>query len=249
MLLAAGVGSRLRPYTDTVPKPMLDIGGWPILGYNLHLLADAGFDQVVINLHYLPNVIRGYVRDGERWGVRVRYSEEPTLLGTAGALIAVAREFREGTFAIVFGDNLAEIDLHQMLAVHRREEADVTMAVWRRTDVTNSGVAELDDDGRILRFLEKPSAGQTKSHWVNAGFIISQPSLFDDLDFEHPSDLGRDLLPRMIDRGRHIHAFPISGGLWWFDRTADFEAAVRDTRLQSFTANFRRGHAERSGES
>ena len=110
LVLAAGVGARLRRYTDDRPKPMLEILGEPILGYNLAMLAAAGFGEVVINLHCLPDVVRAYAGDGGRWGLRVTYSEEPELRGTAGALIPVAERFAAETFAIVFGDNVAEIE-------------------------------------------------------------------------------------------------------------------------------------------
>jgi NDP-sugar pyrophosphorylase family protein len=239
LVLAAGVGGRLRHYTDDRPKPMLEIGGEPILGYNLAMLAAAGFDEVVVNLHYLPGVVRAYVGDGARWNLRVTYSEEPELRGTAGALIPVAERFAQATFAIVFGDNVAELDLRDMLARHRERGALATIAVWHRADVENSGVAELDASDRILRFVEKPAPGETSSHWVNAGFVIAEPALLGAIPRERPSDLGRDVFPSVLGDARGVFAYRMSGGLWWFDRVEDYEAARADPRLAEFAQRSR----------
>ncbi|HEX3549029.1 MAG TPA: nucleotidyltransferase family protein [Candidatus Elarobacter sp.] len=236
LLLAAGVGSRLRPYTDETPKPMLPVGGRPILGYNLALLAAAGFDDVAINLHYLPTVVRTYAGDGAAWNVRVRYSEEPELLGTAGALVPLADDFARGTFAVVYGDNLNDLDLGAMLRLHRARGAVATVALYARDDVTSSGVAELSDDDRIRRFVEKPRPGESASHWVNAGVVIAEPALLELVPRARPSDLGRDVLPVLAARGT-LFGYRMSGGHWWFDRTADYERALDDETLAAFVAS------------
>jgi NDP-sugar pyrophosphorylase family protein len=233
IVLAAGVGSRLRPYTDERPKPMLEVCGRPIIAYNLAMLAAAGFDEVVVNLHHLPAVVRDYVGDGSAWGLRVRYSEERELLGTAGALVPVADWLRSGTFAIVFGDNLNELDLADLVRVHRARGALATVALWERADVTQSGVAEVDGAGRITRFIEKPRAGQTDSHWINAGAIVAEPALLDLVPRDRPSDLGREILPALAGRG-DLFGYRMTGGHWWFDRVEDYERARNDTRLASF---------------
>ena len=126
---ASEAGCGITP--PTVPKPLIDICGEPILGYNLALLAAAGFDDVAINLHAFPDAVRAYAGDGSRWGLRVTYSEEEELRGTAGALVPLAGAFAGGTFAIVFGDNLGELDLADMLARHRERGRLATIAVWR----------------------------------------------------------------------------------------------------------------------
>ena len=135
LVLAAGAGSRLRHYTADRPKPLLEIFGEPILGYNLAMLAAAGFDDVAINLHTFADAVRTYVGDGSRWGLRVTYSEETELRGTAGALVPLVQAFAGETFAIVFGDNLDELDLADMLARHRERDVLATIAVWDREDV------------------------------------------------------------------------------------------------------------------
>jgi NDP-sugar pyrophosphorylase family protein len=233
LVLAAGVGSRLRPYTDDLPKPMLDVGGQPIIAYNLAMLAAGGFRDVVINLHHLPNVIRAYVGTGERWGLRVTYSEEPQLLGTAGALSPMFHNFSHETFAIVFGDNINDLDMSEMLAVHRKNGALATVAVSYRADVSQSGVAEIGPDERILRFIEKPRL-ETPSHWVNAGVVIAEPAIRAFVRQDGPSDLGRDIFPKLIETTGGLCAYRMDGSHWWFDRVEDYRAAVADEQLTDF---------------
>jgi mannose-1-phosphate guanylyltransferase len=241
LVLAAGVGSRLRHYTDDRPKPMLEILGEPILGYNLAMLAAAGFDEVVVNLHYLPEVVRAYAGDGSRWGIRVTYSEEAELRGTAGALLPLSERFRAGTFGIVFGDNLNDLDLGDMLLRHRERGALATIAVWHRDDVSQSGVVELDAGDRVLRFVEKPAPGATPSHLVNVGVVIAEPALLDAIPRDGASDLGRDVFPALVASPRGIAAYRMTGGHWWFDRVGDYESALRDPRLAAFAQRRRPG--------
>jgi NDP-sugar pyrophosphorylase family protein len=240
LVLAAGVGSRLMQYTDERPKPMLEIFGEPILGYNLAMLAAGGFDDVVVNLHYLPEVVRAYAGDGARWGLRVTYSEERDLRGTAGALVPLAERFGGETFGIVFGDNLNDLDLGDMLARHRERDSLATIAVWHRDDVSQSGVVELDARDRVLRFIEKPAPGTTLSHLVNVGVVIAEPALLDAIPRGRPSDLGREIFPALVDAARGIGAYRMTGGHWWFDRVEDYESALRDPNLAAFA---RRGRA------
>jgi NDP-sugar pyrophosphorylase family protein len=236
LLLAAGEGTRLKPYTDAIPKPMLRVGAEPILGYNLAMLAAGGFDDIVVNLHAFGSVVRDYVGDGSRWGVRVRYSEEPELRGTAGALVPLAEDFGGETFAVVFGDNLVELDLRAMTDAHRAFGGAATIAVWQREDVSQSGVAEFGEDARIVRFVEKPAPGETASHWINAGVVIAEPAILAEVPRRGPSDLGRDIFPRAIARGLGLYAYRLAGGLWWFDQVEDYRAALVDAKLAAFLA-------------
>jgi NDP-sugar pyrophosphorylase family protein len=240
LVLAAGVGSRLRPYTDDLPKPMLDVGGQPIIAYNLAMLAAGGFRDVVINLHYLPNAVRAYVGDGKRWGLRVTYSEEPQLLGTAGALSPVIDNFSRGTFAVVFGDNVNDLDMSDMLGVHQESGALATVAVSYREDVSQSGVAEIGPSGQILRFIEKPRT-EMSSHWVNAGVVIAEPAIFAFIDPDGPSDLGRDVFPKLIERTGGLCAYRMAGSHWWFDRIEDYRTAVADEQLTALARRLTAG--------
>lgn len=217
---------------------MLPIGDAPILFYNLAMLARAGVVDVTLNLHYLPDVIRAYVGNGARWGIQVRYSAESELLGTGGALVPISSRLRDDRFAVVFGDNLIDVDLAEILSAHCAHGGVATVVLWRREDTSQSGVAELDRHDRITRFVEKPQPGEIASHWVNAGLIIAEPELLDAIPLAQPSDLGRDILPALIAAGQDVYGYRMSGGLWWFDRVAEYEAAGRDPELARFTAAF-----------
>lgn len=235
LVLAAGVGSRLRPYTDDRPKPMLEVGGRPIIAFNLAMLAAAGFRDVVVNLHHLPNVIRDYVGTGERWNLRVTFSEEPDLLGTAGALLPFRERLSKGTFAIVYGDNVNDLDLGVMRAFHEAHDATATIALVERADVSQSGVAEVSSSGRISRFIEKPKVGQTTSHLINAGALVVSPAFLQHVPDDRPSDIGRDVLPELVQE-RSAYGFVMRGEHWWFDRVADYESGRDDRRLIEMAA-------------
>lgn len=221
---------------------MLQVGGQPIIAYNLAMLAAGGFRDVVINLHYRPDMIRSYVGTGDRWGLRVTYSEEAVLLGTAGALWPVIDEFRTETFAVVFGDNVNEIELSDMLAMHRHTGALATIAASLRDDVSQSGVAEMDSNNRIVHFIEKPGGNETTSRWVNAGVVLVEPQVLDVLPHRQPTDLGRDLLPALISRPGGLYGYPMKGHHWWFDRSGDYRRALDDKRLESLGQRIRATH-------
>jgi NDP-sugar pyrophosphorylase family protein len=225
LVLAAGKGERLRPLTDDRPKPMIEIAGKPILRYNLELLANAGIHEAAVNLHYRPESIRERLGD-ECAGVAITYVYEPELLGTAGAARNVSAFLRGDDFAVVYGDNLSTIDLAKLIALHRRSDADVTLAVFHRQDVGASGIVGLDDSARVTRFLEKPREDEIFSHWVNAGYLVAKPSVLDAIPAQGPSDFGRDVLPQLLARGARIYGYRMTEDLWWIDSPADYQRTV-----------------------
>jgi NDP-sugar pyrophosphorylase family protein len=224
--LAAGEGSRLRPLTDDVPKPMIAIRGRPILEHNVSMLAHFGVRDVTINLHHRGESIRAHFGDGSRFGVKISYAPEPTLLGTAGALNAVRERFRE-PFFLVYGDNLTTCRLDRLRARHPAD-AVATVALFEREDVAHSGVAALDAAGRITAFVEKPAPGTEPSHWVSAGLMVLAPGIFDFIPPAGASDIGRDVLPGALAAGRRIEGYRMDERLWWIDSQADYERTVAD---------------------
>lgn len=224
MVLAAGVGSRLRPYTDTLPKPMIPLAGRPILEHNVALLAGHGVRQIAMNLHHLPDVIRSHFGDGGRWGVSIVYSYEEEPLGTAGG-VGRLRDFFDATFFLLYGDNLVKCRLDRMLALHREKSALATVAMFHREDVTQSGIIGVDGDGRITRFLEKPRPEEVFSHRVNAGVLVLEPAVFGYIPRGGTPDFGRDVLPAMLAAGEPLYGYEMSAdeGLWWVDTPADLE--------------------------
>jgi mannose-1-phosphate guanylyltransferase len=196
-LLAAGVGSRLRPITDTMPKCMLPVGGRPLLEIWLDAFDQAGVDEALVNLHHLPDVVRSYLA-GRTGAPRVRTTYEPELLGSAGTL-AVNREWVAGEdfFLACNADNLTDFDLGSLIKVQREHGAIATLGVFRSPDPSAGGVVEADEAGTVTGFTEKPE--NPVSDLVNAGLYAFRPSLLDEIG-QPPKDIGYDLLPGLVGR-------------------------------------------------
>jgi len=205
-LLAAGVGSRLRPLTNTLPKPMLLIDDRPLLDIWLDAFDLAGVDEVLINLHHLPDVVRRHVarRSGPP---EVRLVFEPELLGSAGTLRSNRRWVSaEEMFLACNADDLTDFDLRSLIAAHRSHGCVATLTVFRSENPSAGGVVELDAAGTVIGFVEKPS--KPASDLTNAGIYAFHPRVIDEIEAVTPRDIGYDLLPRLVGRAR---AIPING--------------------------------------
>jgi len=201
-LLAAGVGSRLRPITDTTPKCMIVIDDRPLLDIWLDAFDRAGVDEVLVNLHHLPDVVRRHL--AARTGPPlVRTFFEPELLGSAGTLLA-NREWVEAEdfFLACYADNLTDFDLRSLIDAHREHGATATWTVFHSANPSAGGVVELDAAGRVIGFVEKPS--QPVSDLTNAGMYAFDPRVLDEIDGALPSDIGYNLLPRLVGRARAV---------------------------------------------
>ena len=198
-LLAAGRGTRLRPLTDRLPKCLVEIGGEPLLGRWIGELARAGVDQVLVNTHHLPGPVREYVGRDPVPGVAVRLVHEEILLGSAGT-VSAHRDFvrSESSFFIVYADNLTDTDLADFLRFHRALQSPFTMGLFETPQPRECGIAELDGDGRVVSFEEKPR--EPRSNLANAGLYLATPELFDILPDRTPLDFGFDILPLMAGR-------------------------------------------------
>lgn len=208
VILAAGRGERLRPLTDGLPKPMLPIGGRPLLEHLLALLVEAGVREVAINLHHRPEAVRAYLGDGSRLGLRVLYSQEEALLGTAGALRRLER-FLDRTFFVLYGDVLSSLDLRRLAEFHRQRGGALTMALYREKHLSRCGVAEVEPGGRVRRFVEKPKDA-LNSPWAAAGTLVMEPWVLRFIP-EGFSDLGGDLFPRLVELGVPVFGYRCCG--------------------------------------
>lgn len=211
MVLAAGYGTRLGEATRLVPKPMLDVHGRPLLEWILRHLAAQGIEEVALNVHFLPEQIEQYFRDGTQLGLRINYSRERALLGTAGALREMAAFLgASDPFLVQYGDVMTDQPLASLIDVHRRTDALVTLLVHRRRG--SNSVLELDAEHRVTRFLERPSQRERAgidSDWVNSGICLCSPELLARIP-EGSADLPRDVLVPAVDEGR-IFAAPLTG--------------------------------------
>jgi mannose-1-phosphate guanylyltransferase len=205
-LLAAGIGSRLRPITDVTPKCMLPVGGRPLLDIWLDAFARAGVDEVLVNLHYLPEVVQNHL--AERTGVpAVRTSFEPQLLGSAGTLLAQRQWVSDDDFFLACNaDNLTDFDLRSLIEAHQAAGAIATLTAFHSPNPSAGGVMEVDSAGTVVGFTEKPE--HPVSDLVNAGIYAFRPGVLDEIKGEPPVDIGYNLLPQLVGRA---HVVPIEG--------------------------------------
>jgi mannose-1-phosphate guanylyltransferase len=205
-LLAAGVGSRLRPITDAVPKCMLAIGDRPLLDLWFDEFERAGVDEVLVNLHHLPDVVCRHL-DARAGPPAVRTFFEPELLGSAGTLLA-NRDWVRGDdlFLACYADNLTDFDLQSLVKAHREHGPAATLTLFHSPNPSAGGVVEVDAGGWVTGFVEKPA--EPVSDLVNAGMYAFDPSVLDEIDSLPPRDIGYDLLPRLVGRAR---AMPVHG--------------------------------------
>jgi len=210
MLLAAGLGTRLRPLTYELPKPMVPVLGRPVMEHILRLLAKHGFDDVVANLHYFPDLIRDRFGDGSAYGVRLVYSYEPELLGTAGGVRNVREHFGDETFLIISGDALTDIDLGALWAAHKEKGGIATLALKRVDDTSQFGVVIVAEDGRIQGFQEKPDPAEALSNLGNCGIYVFEPEIFDYFPEPEFVDWAMDVFPTLLaqDVSFYGHEFP-----------------------------------------
>lgn len=200
-LLAAGLGTRLRPLTETTPKCLVEIGGRPLLDIWLDALAKAGVDEVLLNTHHLAEQVRAHV--ARRVGPPiVRLAHETTLLGSAGTLMA-NREFVAGEpmFLAVNADNLTDFDVSRLVDAHRAAALPATLSLFRAPDPSQCGIVEVED-GRVVGFVEKPQ--YPTGDLANAGMYALLPSVIDEIQGAPPRDIGFDLLPLLVGRAAAV---------------------------------------------
>ena len=198
-----------------------------MLEHAITWLRGYGIEEIAINLHHRPDDVKTFFGGGTAHGVRIRYSFEPTLLGTAGALRPLAGWLVEaGRFLVVYADNLIRCDLQAVTALHERLQAAATVALFRREDVSASGVAELDPEGRVRAFMEKPKPDETESRWVSAGLIVCEPRVLDFVPGSRASDFGNDVLPALVRAGETVAGYRMGPGesLHWIDTPEDLAA-------------------------
>ena len=201
-LLAAGLGTRLRPITNTTPKCMLVIDDRPMLDIWLDAFDAAGVDEVLVNLHHLPEVVSRHLATRAA-PPSVRTVFEPKLLGSAGTLLA-NREWVEGEelFLTCNADNLTDFDLRSLIDAHREHSTIATLTVFHSENPSAGGVVELDASGTVIGFVEKPS--EPVSDLTNAGMYAFHPSVLDEIKDAPPADIGYDLLPRLVGQARAV---------------------------------------------
>lgn len=241
MILGAGMGTRLRPITYELPKPMVPVLGRPVMEHIVRLLVRHGFAEAIVNLHHLPDLITQYFGDGSDYGIHLTYEYEEELLGTAGGVRNVREFFGDETFLIISGDALTDIDLsgfcrrHQ--AVHREAGAIGTLALKRVEDPSQLGVVIVSADGRIQGFQEKPVAAEALSNLGNCGMYLFEPEIFDYFPASDFVDWAQDVFPVLLERDVPFYGHEFAD--YWDDvgslqelRQANFDALTGKVRVE-----------------
>jgi len=197
--MAAGLGTRLRPLTHAIPKPLVPVANRPIMEHILARLARDGFDEVIANLHWFPDTIREHFGDGSGFGVELRYEFEERLLGTAGGVRNVREFFGADPFVVMAGDALTDIDLSALVATHEANDWIATLAVKRVTNTIEYGVVITGDDGRVQGFQEKPDPAEALSDLANCMIYVLEPEIFDHFPDAEEVDFALDVFPALLD--------------------------------------------------
>ncbi|GGM68769.1 mannose-1-phosphate guanylyltransferase [Thermogymnomonas acidicola] len=213
VVMAGGKGTRLRPITYSIPKPLVPIAGKPCIGYILDSYYSAGIRDAIITTGYkFESLITGVLKYKQN-DLSVLFSVEPEPAGTAGSVKLVSR-FLDQTFIVGSGDILSDFRIEELLRFHRERKADVTIALTKVDDPSQFGIVETED-GRIVRFLEKPSREETFSNTINAGMYVIEPKILDEIPDGEPYDFAKQLFPRLIKEGYSVMGYECPGT--WLD--------------------------------
>ncbi len=211
VIIAGGKGKRLKPLTDTVPKPMIEVDGKPILFHTLNLLKSHGIKDFIIALCYLPEKIVSYFGDGSKFGMRIEYTYEDPLnpLGTAGAVTLGKKHIKE-TFIVTYADIVRELDVTEMLKWHKKTRAFATLNVYKRKSRGAKSAVTFNKNKKILEFTERPSVKGAPDEflWANGSFYILEPEIFDFVPESEKNDFGADIFPKLLASKKALRAYP-----------------------------------------
>ncbi len=214
VIMAGGKGTRLRPLTSNQPKPMIPIANTPCMEHIVRLLERYGFEDILVTLEFMPEVIQDYFGDGSKWGVKMEYSIEEEPLGTAGSVKYVEDRLTE-RFVVVSGDALTDVDLDQAVALHEERGAEVTLILKRVEDPSGFGIVVVDDEGRVTEFLEKPDPDEVFSYTANTGIYIVEPGVLQDIPEGQEYDWSKELFPKLLQEERPIYGYVMES--YWED--------------------------------
>lgn len=244
MILAAGKGTRVRPITQTIPKPMIPILQKPVMEFLVELLRQHGFDEIMVNVSHLADVIENYFRDGQKFGVQIGYSFEGRIeegemigeaVGSAGGMKRIQdfSPFFDDTFVVLCGDALIDLDLTAAVKWHREKGAIATIVMKSvpREEVSSYGVVVTDDSGKVKAFQEKPSVEEALSTDINTGIYIFEPEIFNYIPSDTEYDIGSQLFPKLVAAGAPFYG--ISMDFEWVDigKVPDYWRAIQSVLL------------------
>lgn len=211
MVLAAGFGSRLRPLTDQIPKPLIDVNGKPLIAYSFALLRAAGIDEVVVNLHHRADQVRAALGDGAAFGVSITYSPEDPILDTGGAIKRAQPLLQDGRFVVLNADIICDLDLRDVVAWHGARGALATMMLRPDRDAARYGIIEIDDQHRIRRFLGRPAVVDVPLTPLMFGSVhVFEPEVFAYME-EGRFGINSTTYPRLLAAGCPLYGYTFTG--------------------------------------
>jgi mannose-1-phosphate guanylyltransferase len=215
IIIAGGLGTRLRPLTYNTPKIVVPLVNQPFIFYMVDLLLRHGIHEIVLNLHYLSDKVHEVIDALEKRGAKIFISLEKDPLGTAGAVKNAQEYFTDEPLVVLNGDILTDLDISAMIKMHREKRAAVTIALTRVEDPRAFGLVVLDEEGRILKFIEKPASHQIVANTINAGTYILDPKIFADVPQNKFFMFERDVFPALLEKGEAIFGF--ASDAYWLD--------------------------------
>lgn len=211
VIIAGGKGERLRPLTNNVPKPMIEVSGKPVLEHVINLFKKYSIKEFVISVCYLQEKITSYFGDGSKFGVKIHYIfENPNNpLGTAGGLTQASKHI-DGDFIVTSGDTLRKLDINAMIKHHKRKNAYATINVYKRYGKDPKSMILFNKNYKIYKFVERPQAKDIKDDfvWASGFFFVFKPQIFSYIPKNINSDLGKDVFPLLLKDGKNLYAFP-----------------------------------------
>src|SRR4029077_10343372 len=228
VVMAGGEGTRLRPLTSNQPKPMVPIVGKPCMEHILELLKQHGLEEVIVTVAFMPQAIRSYFGNGDTLGMSIEYSVEESPLGRAGS-VRLASDRLDETFLVISGDALCDVDLTELIDTHKQKGAAVTIGLKSVENPLEFGIVVTDEEGRVERFLEKPSWGQVFSDTITTGICVLEPEVLRHVPTDRPYDFSKELFPLLLEMGRPLFGYAFEE--YWQDignldqfRQANFDA-------------------------
>jgi NDP-sugar pyrophosphorylase family protein len=236
MILAGGLSTRLYPLTKQVPKPLVPVIGEPNAAHLIRYLKSYGFDEIAINVFYLPQMIVEALGDGSKFGVHLEYLHEKELLGSAGAVEQMKAYLSGGPFVVVGCDDLTDLPLDKLLEFHKSKNAIATIGLVEREEVDQYGVVVTDESGKITGFQEKPAKGTERSKLVNTGIYAFSPEIFDHIPSGVFYDFGKNVFPSLQEAGEAFYGFDARSAYWCDIGTpGEYRRATNDVLNGIFT--------------
>jgi mannose-1-phosphate guanylyltransferase/phosphomannomutase len=213
VIMAGGEGTRLRPLTSTVPKPLLPVANRPMMEHVIDLLRAHGIEDIVVTVAFMANAIKNYFGDGSDFGVRLTYVDEPVPLGTAGSVRNAMEHLSDDRFVVISGDVITDIDLSAIISYHESKGALATIGLTPVDNPLEFGIVITREDGTIERFLEKPTWGQVFSDTINTGIYVLEPSVFDYIEPGRSVDFSGEVFPALLRDGKPLYG-AVAHGYW-----------------------------------